>query len=211
MDWWFLRRGTGARFLLLASLLAASGAAVAQTDIDSQVVPAVEVRQEWTGAPRITDLRIAFEKQQIRLSFKLLGAFDDDLRKRLDSGLPTSFTFDFQLVRTRRSWFDRAVDSSSLQLGTTYNAVTREYHINTKLDGNLVDSRVVKDTAELEAAMTEVSTFPVFSTEGKNLQQRLRVRVRAELRTKTVFFFIPSTVHTDWAETRKFRLRDEIK
>ena len=198
------------RFFLLAPLLALSSAA-AQTEADVQDAPAVEVRQEWTGEPRITDVRIAFDEQQIRLSFKLVGAVDDNWRKRLDSGLPTSFNFDFQLVRTRKSWFDKAVDSSSLQVTAMYNAVTREYLINSKHDGNLIDSRVVKDSAELEAAMTELAAFPVFTTEGKNPQQRLRLRVRAELRTKTVFFFIPSTVHTDWAETRKFRLRDEIE
>lgn len=198
------------RFFLLAPLLALSSAA-AQTEADVQDVPAAEVRQEWTGEPRITDVRIAFDEQQIRLSFKLVGAVDDDWRKRLDSGLPTSFNFDFQLVRTRKSWFDKSVDSSSLQVTAMYNAVTREYLINSKHDGDLFDSRVVKDSAELEAAMTELTAFPVFATEGKNPQQRLRVRVRAELRTKTVFFFIPSTVHTDWAETRKFRLRDEIE
>ncbi len=202
MDW---------RWLLLAPLLALSSAATAQTEADSQEVPAADVRQEWTGAPRITDVRLAFDEQQIRLSCKLVGALDDDLRKRLESGLPTGFTFDFQLVRTRKSWFDKAVDSGTLQVTAMYNAVTRKYLINFKHDGNLIDSREVKDSAELEAAMTELIAFPVFATEGKNFQQRLRVRVRAELRTKTVFFFIPSTVHTDWAETRKFRLRDETE
>ncbi len=201
----------GRRFLLLASLLVVSLAAAAQTEIDSQDEPPAEVRQEWTGAPRITDLRIAFEEQEILLSFKLVGVLDDDLRKRLDSGLPTSFTFEFQLVRTRKSWFNKAVDTGTLQVVAMYNAVTREYQINYNHDGNLIESRVVKDAAELEAAITEFDDFPVFSTEGKNPQQRLRVRVRAELGTKTVFFFIPSTVHTDWAETRKFRLREEIE
>ena len=92
-----------------------------------------------------------------------------------------------------------------------YNAVSRQYLINFKHDGSLIESRVVKDLAELEAALTELESFPVFSTEGKNPRQRLKARVRAELRTKTVFFFIPSTVDTDWAETRKFRLREEIE
>ncbi len=201
----------GWRLFLLSPLLVASLAAAQHTELNAQAVSEAPVRQEWTGDPRITDLRLAFEKQQIQLSFKLLGALDDDLRKRLDSGLPTSFTFDFQLVRTRKSWFDKSVDSGSLQVTAMYNAVTREYLINYKHDGSLFDSRVVKDPAELEAAMTELVAFPVFMTEGKNPQQRLRVRVRAELRTKTVFFFIPSTVHTDWAETRKFRLREEIE
>ena len=202
---------TAWRNLGLAALLIASSAAMAQTQADSQNLAAAEVRPEWTGDPRITDVRIAFEDEQIRLSFKLLGAFDDDLKKRLDSGLPTSFIFQFQLIRKRKSWFDKTVESGTLQVGAMYNAVTREYLINFKHDGNLIESRVVKDVVELEAAMTMHDGFPVFLTEGLNPEQRMRVRVRAELGTKTVFFFIPSTVHTDWAETRKFRLGEEIE
>ena len=130
----------GWRLLFLAPLLALSSAATAQTEADSQDVPAEEVRQEWTGPARITDVRLAFDKGQIQLSFKLLGALDDNLRKRLESGLPTSLTFDFQLVRTRKSWFDKSVDDGTLQVTAMYNAVTREYLINFKHDGNLIDS-----------------------------------------------------------------------
>ena len=197
-------------FFLLAPLLLASSA-TAQTEAGAQLAPPAEERlaEEKKTEARITDLRLRFEGQQILLSFKLLGAFDKDLRKRVDSGLPTSFTFDFELVRSRKSWFDKAVDSGTLQVSAMYNAVTREYLINYKHDGDLIASRVVKDAAELEQAMTVFDDFAIFSTEGKNPRQRLRVRVRAELRTRTIFFFIPSTVDTDWAETRKFRLSEE--
>ncbi|MCP3962823.1 MAG: DUF4390 domain-containing protein [bacterium] len=199
--------------LLLALLLAASSAATAQTESGAQGEPpaAQGITEERKADARVTDLRLSFDGQRILLSFKLLGAFDENLRKRVDSGLPTSLTFDLELVRSRKSWFDKAVDSGTLQVLAMYNAVTREYLINFKHDGDLIESRVVKDATELERAMTEFTDFMVFSTEGKNPRQRLRVRVRAELRTKTVFFFIPSTVHTDWAETRKFRLSEEIE
>ena len=183
---------------------------MAQTDSVATDLEAAPERGAGDKAdPRITDVRLAFDSQQILLSFKLLDAFDSSLRKRVDSGLPTSFTFDFELVRVRKSWFDKAVDSGTLQVGAMYNAVTREYLINFKHDGDLIESRVVKDADALLTAMTTFSEFPVFAVEGKNPHQRLRVRVRAELRTKTIFFFIPSTVATDWAETRKFRLQEE--
>ncbi len=200
--------------LFLALLLVVSDVATAQTEpvqAELQKSTAERDTEPRSKDPKITDIRLAFEDQHMLLSFKLLDAFDASLRKRVDSGLPTSFTFDFQLVRSRKSWFDKAVDSGTLQVGAMYNAVTREYLINFKHDGNLIESRVVKDADELLAAMSEFSNFPVFPIEGKNRQQRLRVRVRAELRTKTIFFFIPSTVHTDWAETRKFRLSEEIE
>ncbi len=200
------------RSLFLALLLTAVGAA-AQTDTDStQAQPSEERAPDKKSAEaRITDVRLGFGEQQILLSFQLLGAFDSGVQKRIDSGLPTSFTFDFELERTRKRWFNKAVDKGTLQVSAMYDALGRQYLINFKHDGDLIESRVVKEPDELRAAMTELTDFPVFSTAGKNPQQRLRVRVRAELRTRTIFFFIPSTVYTDWAETRKFRLAEELE
>ncbi|MEM7583303.1 MAG: DUF4390 domain-containing protein [Acidobacteriota bacterium] len=202
------------KFLSPAILLFAAFGAMAQTES----VPAEpeKPKAELDTAksdrdPRITGVKIDFEDQHMLLSFKLLDAFDDSIRKRIDSGLPTSFTYELQLIRGRKTWFDRAVDYGTLRVGAMYNAVRREYLINFEHDGNLIESKVVKDATELVAAMTEFSSFPAFELEGKKRHHRLRVRVRAELRTKTIFFFIPSTVHTDWAETRRFRLNEELE
>lgn len=197
---------------LIVALFAVPSLAMAQTEAVAQDVQAAEDRvgDDSASDSRVTDVRLAFDEQQILLSFKLLGVLDDNFRKRLESGLPTSLRYEFELRRSRKSWFDKASDAGTLQVDAMYNAVTREYLINFKHNDNLIESRVVKDADELLASMTEFTDFPVFSAEGKNPQQRFRVRVRAELRTRTIFFFIPSTVHTDWAETRKFRFAEEI-
>ncbi|MEM7355631.1 MAG: DUF4390 domain-containing protein [Acidobacteriota bacterium] len=197
-------------FILIA--LAVPAVSVAQTESANQDLQATTERTDEDSAmkSRITDVRLAFDEQDVLLSFKLLGVFDDNFRRRLESGLPTSLKYEFELRRSRKSWFDKATQTGNLQVDAMYNAVTREYLINFKHDDQLIESRVVKDPAELLSSMTEFADFPVFSAEGKNPQQRFRVRVRSELRTRTIFFFIPSTVHTDWAETRKFRFAEEI-
>ncbi|MEE8524926.1 MAG: DUF4390 domain-containing protein [Thermoanaerobaculia bacterium] len=160
------------------------------------------------GEPRVSDLRVAVEGQQVRLSFGLVDAFGDHLKKRIDSGLYSGFLFDFELVRARKSWFDKSLESGRLQVVAMYNAVTREYLINLRQNGDLIDSRVVQDVGELEDALTRFDNLNVFSVEGLNQQLRLQVRVRAELGTRTIFFFIPKTIHTDWAESGTFRLAD---
>ena len=104
--------------------------------------------------------------------------------------------------------FNNTLDSASLQVDAMYNAVTREYLINYRLDGSLIESRVVREPDELRQAMTEFSDVPIFSVEGRPPGQRLRVRVRADLGTGTVFFFIPKTISTDWA-SRRFRITGE--
>lgn len=177
------------------------------------VVSAVVLSGEATASEadegltaRISGLRLRLDGERVLLSFKLLHAFDDNLLKRIDSGIPTGFDFKFQLVRDRKTWFDTDVDRSRLRVDAMYNAVTREYLINFRQDGDLIESRVVREADELEAAMTQFVEFPVFTVGGKQASQRLRVRMRTELGTEQIFFFIPKKVTTSWVETRRFQM-----
>ena len=144
----------------------------------------------------------------ILLSFELAGAFDDEVRRRIDSGLPTGFRFRLRLTRDRKRWFDTDLASSDLRVVANYNAVTREYLINYMQDGLLVQSRVVRDAAELEHAMTHFERFPVFALSAippGSEDRRVRVRIRAELGAKTFLLLIPTAITTDWAESPRFR------
>ncbi len=158
--------------------------------------------------PRVSELQLKVEESQVQVSFQLDDAFTEDFLRRVESGVPTGFVFDFQLVRDRKSWFDSSVDSGRLQVDAMYNAVTREYLINYRHDGDLVESRVVRELDELQQAMTEFSGYTVFAIEGKAARQRLRVRVRAVLGTRMFLFFIPRTQSTDWVESPRFQIQD---
>ncbi len=167
-----------------------------------------QVAAQTEATARIGGLGVAVEGGQILVHFRLIGGFDEDLQKRIDSGLPTSLVFEIELARARRSWFDKSVATGELRVITTYNALTREYLVNFKHDGNLIDSKVVREAAELRKAMTEIKALPAFLVQGRSKDERLFLRVRAELGTGTLFFFIPRTLRTNWAETATFRLRD---
>lgn len=151
---------------------------------------------------RIVDLEVKNDNRRIAFSFRLAGAFDENLRRKIESGVPTGLLYRLQLVRERKGWFDKRVRDSSLQMIAMYNAITREYLLNIKHDGNLIDSRLIQDPRELEEAMTRFESFHAFAVEPEHVDQKLRARVRAELGTNTVFFFIPTTWTTDWADAR---------
>jgi hypothetical protein len=170
------------------------------------LVPRGEVAGGEGPSPRVSDLRLRLDGERVLLSFKLIHAFDENLRKRIDSGIPTGFDFKFQLVRDRKTWFDTDVDRSRLRVDAMYNAVTREYLINFRQDGDLIESRVVREADSLEAALTEFKDFAVFTVGSKQASLRLRVRLRAELGTEQIFFFIPKKVTTFWVETRRFQM-----
>lgn len=157
---------------------------------------------------RIEALRVDLREQQVLASLRLADAFDDELHRRVDSGLPTSLVYQFQLERDRSSWFDQSMAESQLQVIAMYNAVTGEYLINFKHDGRLVESRVVRDADTLRQAMTELESFPVFAAGTLELEERYSLRARAELGTRNLLAFIPRTVETAWAESRRFGVGD---
>ncbi|MDH3746347.1 MAG: DUF4390 domain-containing protein, partial [Acidobacteriota bacterium] len=113
--------------------------------------------------------------------------------------------FKFKLVRPRRRWFDNDISGSTFQAVAMYNAVTREYLVNYKLNGKLIESRVLLDEDELHAAMTRFDDLEIFNVESIR-GNRIYVRARAALGSRSIFFLIPTTVKTDWVESDKFAL-----
>lgn len=153
---------------------------------------------------RIRELDVAVAGQELLLSFTLADFLDEELEERLDSGLPTRLVYEIELMLERRSWWDKTKARGRLQMIAMFNALTREYLLNIKLDGELIESRVLRDSDQLWLAMTQVEKLPIFELDEPPGQEKLQLRVRAELGTTTTLLFIPRTVHTEWATTPSF-------
>ena len=159
--------------------------------------------------PTVRDLQVSIQSRQVEISFQLEGGLTDELFERIQTGLPSGFTFDFVLFRDHKRWFDSKLDSASLQVVAMYNAVTREYIVNFKQDGRLVDSRVARDRDDLERIMTRFEGVHVFTLGDLNPKRRLLIRARADLGSKTLLGLIPTKVATEWVRSRKFRPDEE--
>jgi hypothetical protein len=154
---------------------------------------------------RISDLKIDLDGDRVLASFTLRDAFDRRLEERLESGLPTPVLYRLELARDRKRWWDQTLKRTTLEVMAMYDAVTRAYTVHHKLDGELIESRTVRDHQALEEAMTVVERLPVFSLAGLPAEGRLLVKVQAEMGSRTVLSFIPVTINTAWKESAKFR------
>ncbi|HKI85713.1 MAG TPA: DUF4390 domain-containing protein [Thermoanaerobaculia bacterium] len=156
-------------------------------------------------AAHIANIKVHLEQRTVVVGFDLENAFTKQFVDRIQSGLPTSLTYDIQLHRDHIRWWDHKLMSTSLRVVAMYNAVTREYLVNYKQNGKLVESRVVHSVQELKAAMTHVSGLHAFMLDDLPHDWRLLVKVQAELGSRTILSLIPVTVTTDWADSNKFR------
>ena len=154
--------------------------------------------------PHLTELQIALEGRSLAVSVQLINGFTDQLLEEIQTGLASGFTYQFVLSRDQALWFEKKLDKSQLEVTSMYNAVTREYLINFKLDGKLIDSRIARNPEELEREMTQISNLKVFQLESTNPNRWLVVRARADIGSKTTMLIIPSRIRTDWVRSRKF-------
>ena len=158
-------------------------------------------------AAELRDLQPTVVDGRVEVSFQLVGALDDGVMERIQSGLATSFLYRFELLRDRQRLWDDGIAEATLEVVAMYNAVSQEYLVNFKRDGKLVESRLARSRPELESAMTRFERVPMFTT--ADLQggagARFLLKARAELGTRTWLSFIPLHVETDWAQSRKFR------
>ena len=151
----------------------------------------------------ITSLSVVRDGAALLVSFRLDRALDERTWEKIESGLPTGFTYDIEVQRLRRRWFDKRIGATRLQVVAMYNALTREYLVNFKRDGELYASRVVTSAADLERALTVFEKLPSVEFEDDQAG-RFVLRVRAELRSRTRLGLIPDRVHTAWVETSPF-------
>lgn len=154
---------------------------------------------------KISEIKIQLDNDRVLASFTLRHAFDRRLSERVDSGLPTSILYRFELSRDRKRWWDQKLKGNTLEVVAMYDAVTRDYTVHYKLDDKLIESRTVRDRKALEEAMTVVDQLPVFSLAGLSHEGRMLIKVQAEMGSRTMLSFIPVTINTDWKESSKFR------
>lgn len=160
-----------------------------------------------SGEPGLEDILIREEQGQVLLSFRVERAWSAELEERLSSGLPTGFAFEVELRRDRKRWWDAHLDSCRLERIAMFNAVTGEYLLNTKRDGRLLGSQVLRDRQELREALTRVKSWAAFPVPSLPAGSRILVRLRMELEPRQLLGLIPLAHTTDWFESNKVRVQ----
>lgn len=153
----------------------------------------------------ITALTIREERGQVLVSFQVENGWSEELQARLNSGLPTGFVFEIELKRDRKRWWDAHLESCRLERIAMFNAVTGEYLLNTKRDGRLLGSQVVRNPEELRQELTRVSGWPAFAVPQLPARARYLVRVRMELEPGEFLGFLPYERTSSWVESNKLR------
>jgi len=125
---------------------------------------------------------------QVLVSFDLSDGFTADVRDAIQSGLPTTFSYEVEL-RRGAVLFDRTMASVSITATVRFDNLTRRYQMSRSLDGRVEDARPTEDRNAVEAWMTHFERIPVSTTSALEANGEYYVRVRAHTRPRNALFW----------------------
>ena len=132
------------------------------------------------------DVRVATlaRDDRVLVSLELRGAYTQEIRDAVASGLETTFSFDVELRQPVAFWFDRTVGRVALSASVRYDGLTGHYRVRRVVDGRVEHEQVVEEEAAVRQLLTTLERLPLFSTEGLETNGDYRVRVRVDRRPR---------------------------
>jgi hypothetical protein len=152
---------------------------------------------------RVNALITERSANELRVSFRLVNIFDDQLIERLHSGFALRFEHDVDLIDPRSIFLPtRLVAGIRMQTEVAYDNLTRQYRLFRSLRAkgkwraaSLLELDVTRKTQSLDEAMawiTRIEDVPLPWGENFPEQDRVHLRVRSDLGRRWMLNMIPT-------------------
>src|SRR3989442_3634333 len=113
--------------------------------------------------PDITVTPIARDGQ-VLVSFELSDGFTAEVRDAIQSGLPTTFSYEVELRRQTSIWFDRTVASVIIAATVRFDNLTRRYQMSHATDGRVEDAKPAEQLDRVRERITKFERVPLFTS-----------------------------------------------
>lgn len=168
------------------------------------LIAALPVR---AAQPVIDQVILTNSTSDLLVYFNVSNAFDDDqLAKVIMAGVPTTFTFSFEVEKVNRFWPDKEIKAFELSRTIKYDAVTGLFSVTFHRErGKSKTTTSWRAAQELMADFAAVKVIPLKRLERDSTY---RLRIRAQLlkpelpwALNVFFFWVPlGDVETEWFE-----------
>lgn len=154
--------------------------------------------------PSVPGVSTFFTGRELRVTARLEPGLPAEIQTRLSSGLATTTVWNIGLFVFRNVWFDGKKDERLYEVTATYRPMSGDYILERRMDGRLLESRVLPNREEAARALSGVSALPCFLMGGHLTGKRLVVKVRCAYAAGVSLGVVPTTGVTPWKRSGVF-------
>ena len=152
----------------------------------------------------LTNITVSNTHDDLMLFLNLKGAFREEMKKAILSGVPSTFSFFAKLNRVRSFWFDRDIADLEVTHTIIYDNLKKEFTVTRSWKEN--NPEVTKSFNEAKKWMTEIDSLKIIPLNRLEKGEQYQLRVKAEVSKKTlplylhyILFFVSLwDFETDW-------------
>ena len=164
------------------------------------IVPKTAYAQDAT----LTNITVSNTQDDLLLFLNLEGAFREEMKKAILSGVPSTFSFFAKLNRVRSLSFDRAIADLEVTHTIIYDNLKKEFTVTRSWKDD--NPEVTKSFNEAKKWMTEINSLKIIPLNRLEKGEQYQLRVKAEVSKKTlplylhyILFFVSLwDFETDW-------------
>jgi len=137
---------------------------------------------------RFEDLRISNLGQNLVVYLKVRGAFKDDMKEAVMSGVKTTFFFLITLKKIRDFLPDKTIANITLTHSLKYHSLRNEFVVSRSWEDD--QPVVVKTFDEARRRMSEIDNIDLIPLKVLEKGERYQLRAKAEMGKVTLPFYL---------------------
>jgi len=146
----------------------------------------------------IVELVPVVREESIFVSFRVEGAFDETIAHDIETGLEVNFRYNIQLKQVRRMWPDRTTSQREIRTTVTYDNLTQRYSLTRMVDGEIDQTEVVADVAEMRRFMTTFESIRLFGVSEVTPNEEYYLRANGVMKEGNLLLLIPWNQGAGW-------------
>jgi hypothetical protein len=136
----------------------------------------------------LTNITVSNTRDDLLLYLNLEGAFREEMKNAILSGVPSTFSFFAKLNRARNFWFDKAIADIEVTHTIIYDNLKKEFTV--KRSWKEDNPEVTKSFKEAKKWMTEINSLKLIPLNRLEKGEQYQLRVKAEVSKKTLPFYL---------------------
>jgi hypothetical protein len=150
--------------------------------------------------PALADLTSEFRDGALVFSVRLVDGLSPDHLAGIESGIETTVEYRVQAYQRRAGMPDDLIVRRRIECVVHRDALTRQYQLTRRVDGELVERRVTADAGEMTDFLTRLAAVPVARRDEIPPGVDRYLRVRSDLGLIWRFYLIPWPLTTGWVK-----------